>query len=477
MQLETFLNENSFECVWNTNKLQKRQEKYGQNQFNQNKSPKKISNYSQPYRMINESKKILHKRLVQQAKVKTDNASKVVAGMPYATFSKKLKTKRFRNFIKAHKRTDVCNHCLSKEKHKHNVESKLKPLLIQHGQKIDTTSSFEDIDFETLVFKDRHMDADDKLYWNNILNRIKFYEKHKEYASQQTRELEKRINKAKKDSSKLVMIFDFKEYFQLGGGPVESSRVFYTKVKCSIFGAAIINGSINGGRPLYVIIVSNLLDHNGSIARKQTKMVIESLFDASPGLLNQVKDISTFVDSGTHFVSYTFAYLALHWNCISFKANTHLGILGAHHGKTMLDGIFGVLGSKVTEAEKSTQINSIVKLVDIINGIDENIDSDVIAIPWIVDLDANKRKLGLIDKMSPFGIQSSMGFTCYSDEIIPLHNSYGKNITYRVQQNGLSSNRGGKYVNYKVQTTTQRHESEKQLPRVQVQVTQVSKLL
>ena len=112
----------------------------------------------------------------------------------------------------------------------------------------------------------------------------------------------------------------------------------------------IVNAGIANGKTAYIIIISNALDHTGHVARKHAEIVIETLSEEYPDAFKRIKNISTFVDSGTHFVSYAFAYFALYYNCITFNANTHLGILGGHHGKTNLDGIFGTLGTKIAEA-------------------------------------------------------------------------------------------------------------------------------
>ena len=42
----------------------------------------------------------------------------------------------------------MCNHCNSRDKHIHNVNSSLKVLLIKHCQKIVDTS-FENVDYKT----------------------------------------------------------------------------------------------------------------------------------------------------------------------------------------------------------------------------------------------------------------------------------------------------------------------------------------
>ena len=222
---------------------------------------------------------------------------------------------------------------------------------------------------------------------------------------------------------------------------------------------------------------------------------MEALSEQYPQAFEKIKTISTFVDAGTHFVSYTFAHLALHYNCIKFKASTHFGILGGHHGKTRLDGIFGVIGTKIAEAEKSTTIDSILKLVQVISTIGANIDSIVLAFPWRVNIDGDdniydfQNEEETIYKLSAFGIQSSMAFSCDANEINRLndYNNGHNRITYRVKKHGLSSYSGGVYANYRIETSTQlpykkvnpveRIEIEKELPRVQDQVNHISQLI
>ena len=47
-----------------------------------------------------------------------------------------------------------------------------------------------------------------------IFQRIEFYALHKAQANKQSQELKKRIENARKDPSRLVVICDFKEYYQ-----------------------------------------------------------------------------------------------------------------------------------------------------------------------------------------------------------------------------------------------------------------------
>ena len=72
----------------------------------------------------------------------------------------------------------------------------------------------------------------------NEINYFKYYENHRKCVQNQKQNFKNQIQNLPDDEC--IIIIDFKQNFQIGGGPIETQKKFYTKTFLSCFGVCII---------------------------------------------------------------------------------------------------------------------------------------------------------------------------------------------------------------------------------------------
>ncbi|KXN64648.1 hypothetical protein CONCODRAFT_14165 [Conidiobolus coronatus NRRL 28638] len=160
-----------------------------------------------------------------------------------------------------------------------------------------------------------------------------------------------------------IIICDFKENFQVGGGPIENSQNYYNKLPISLLTFGIYFNIGNG-------IQFKLFNYFSYILSKDSQYVqqcMRYLFQQQV-LLNQINSIEIWSDCAGHFRSKSMLSFYRNWNIhsINFKIS-FINFFPEKHGKSIIDGYFGLLSRWQIDYEKSNQIKNIQQLVDIFN--------------------------------------------------------------------------------------------------------------
>ncbi|PVU93530.1 hypothetical protein BB559_003237 [Furculomyces boomerangus] len=160
-----------------------------------------------------------------------------------------------------------------------------------------------------------------------------------------------------------IIISDFKENFKIGGGPVESNDVFYNRTQISDLCFCLITKSNGIIKRRYYNYMSEHLAHD-------SKYASDCLIDLmSKDELSGYTNVYLWSDAGPHFRSGEYFYgvfKTLHEMFITKKF--YLNYFLERHGKSDVDGHFGVLSNWFIDVEKIRPIDTIKDLIDAFRG-------------------------------------------------------------------------------------------------------------
>ena len=163
---------------------------------------------------------------------------------------------------------------------------------------------------------------------------------------------------------------DFKENIKLGGGPIEIGNDFYTRQQCSVLGLAVVYKDQVTKLPRleYIDFFSDILSHDALFASGCLKKVL-NLFLIQKSLgQSKIRKVHFWNDTGRHFQCAELAHFIL--TCVPFEFNVQVtwNFFGEHHGKSIIDGHFGLLSRLIRDIEKDEYIDSIQKLIWCLKG-------------------------------------------------------------------------------------------------------------
>ncbi|PVZ96810.1 hypothetical protein BB558_007265 [Smittium angustum] len=264
-------------------------------------------------RMLQDTKKGIYQKLMERFPQTKISLSKFYTLCP-------------RNFQRASKRTDVCNVCVAGNQYKAELDS-----MARSGN----INLFRMATLQRLMAEFR-----DHLKLNDL--------QRKAFRKQQL----------DLDTDSCMIVADFKENFRIGGGPVEASSSFYRK------------------RQISDLCFCLIYKDNGQMTRKYFNYLSENLTHDSFYVINCLKDllsheefenfqkIHLWSDSGAHFKNSDYIYAIFkELQSIYMGKMFSLNFFLENHGKSDVDGHFGVLSRWFRDAEKQQDILSIEDLV------------------------------------------------------------------------------------------------------------------
>ena len=151
-----------------------------------------------------------------------------------------------------------------------------------------------------------------------------------------------------------------KENLRLGGGPRETNQVFYRMEQCSVLGFCLIHKSADGVvRKDCFDFFSSILSHDSLFAKDCLRdLVTESSFP-------RLTSLSIWTDCGPHFRSFEFAHTVLRELPERLSIPVQWSFFGEHHGKSLVDGHFGLLSRWLSEGEKSRPVENVQSCIDL----------------------------------------------------------------------------------------------------------------
>lgn len=236
------------------------------------------------------------------------------------TYYKKIPS----NFIKSKKETDKCNICDS---------------------------------LESLQKKENDYRRDGVIVPKKIKDDIKAIQNHKKFKDHQKEQYEKDLENLKENDA--IIIVDFKENFKVGGGPTEANRLYYSKTPVSVLGFALITKNSNKVTYEYYDFLSEILSHDSLFAGEcLIKLLNLERF-------NTIHNLKIWSDNGNHFRSHEFLYFVFIEAPKIIKGDIKFNRFAEGHGKSAVDGHFGVITKLFRQKEKERRILNIHDLKEV----------------------------------------------------------------------------------------------------------------
>ena len=181
------------------------------------------------------------------------------------------------------------------------------------------------------------------------------------FANQQNKAVfQEQLAQCRQGPGMAVLTMDFKQNITIGGGPRELGQSWYSKERRTVFGLCLY--VCNGGEltKWHFNIISNCLTHDAVFV----KMALSKLFATEIWKSFRISHLSIWSDNAAHFKN-----KALLWYYASLCAEKELktislGFFEAYHGKSEVDGMFGVLTQWIQVWVRSRFINSTQDLLD-----------------------------------------------------------------------------------------------------------------
>ena len=153
---------------------------------------------------------------------------------------------------------------------------------------------------------------------------------------------------------------DFKENFRIGGGPIETGQMFFQKTQVSVLGFAIYYKDEDGDLRLqHVNYLSEILSHD-------SLFVIDCLTKLfSDSFMSRFNDVCFWSDCGPHFRSAEILAFIYHQLPQLRQGQYFLNFFAEHHGKSVVDGHFGVLTNWFSAVEAVRNVRNIHDLVEL----------------------------------------------------------------------------------------------------------------
>jgi hypothetical protein len=136
--------------------------------------------------------------------------------------------------------------------------------------------------------------------------------------------------------------------------------MFYRMEQCSVLGFCLIHKSADGVvHKDYFDFFSSILSHDSLFAKDCLRdLVMERSFP-------RLTSLSIWTDCGPHFHSFEFAHTVLRELPERLSIPVQWSFFGEHHGKSLVDGHFGLLSRWLSEAEKSRPVESVQSCIDL----------------------------------------------------------------------------------------------------------------
>ena len=155
------------------------------------------------------------------------------------------------------------------------------------------------------------------------------------------------------DHRSCVIVIDFKENLKNGGGPIETNNCFYDKKSIFLLGFSVVFKENEEIKYEYHDFLSEILSHDSLFSGQcLVKLLNQDKF-------RRMKNIKIWTDNGNHFRSYEFLYYLFKELPSFTKASIKFNRFVECHGKSVVDGHFGLLLKKFKQKETELYINSI----------------------------------------------------------------------------------------------------------------------
>ena len=193
--------------------------------------------------------------------------------------------------------------------------------------------------------------------------------KHHKFIASEQRNAYK-FKKENIEDDELMVLMDFKENIKLGRGPIEIGNDFYCKKQCSVLGFAVVYKDQVTKQPCleYIDFFSDILSHDALFVSGCIKKILNKfLFNNSMGQ-SKIRKVHFWNDTGRHFQCAELAHFLLNFVPFEFNVQVTSNFFGEHHGKSILDGHFGLLSRLIKDIEKEQYLGSIQNLIGSLKG-------------------------------------------------------------------------------------------------------------
>lgn len=269
---------------------------------------KEMTEYSTKIKFsLNKSKKEIYECMVLENKI----------NIHISTFYKLIPN----NIIKSKKKTDMCNICNLKDK-----------LLAKEKQCIDNGVELS----------------------NKLIEDLRAINQHKEFYTHQNSQYKKDIDNI--DDKTCVIVLDYKENIKVGGGPIETNSCFYEKTSISLLGFALVFKEANIIKYEYHNFLSEILSHDSLFSGECFLKILKDK------RFKRIKHLKIWSDNGNHFRSLEFLYYLFKEAPKYFSGSIKYNRFVECHGKSIVDGHFGVLSKLIKQKELELYISDIKDL-------------------------------------------------------------------------------------------------------------------
>ena len=165
-----------------------------------------------------------------------------------------------------------------------------------------------------------------------------------------------------------MIICDFKENIKLGGGPVELNQDYYHRQQCSVFGCAVVffDPVSKKHKTVYADYFSDVLSHDGIFVRDCISDLLSKISNICPRL-EVMKKINIWTDVGPHFRCQEVAHFFAVDVPKMFKVDVEWNTFAECHGKSIVDGHFGLLSRWMKKIETKNKVSSIDVLIQLLH--------------------------------------------------------------------------------------------------------------
>lgn len=272
---------------------------------------KEITDYSTKIKFsLTKSKKEIYENMIQNDEI----------SISISTFYKLIPG----NIIKSKKQTDMCNIC--------NIKKSLEKT-------------------------QNELIAKDQIVPDTIKKDLKAISQHEIFYKHQNKQYNNDINKL--DHKSCVIVMDFKENFKIGGGPIETNNCFYEKKPISLLGFAVVYKENEKIKYEYHNFLSEILSHDSLFSGQ---CLIELL---KKDQFRRIRNLKIWTDNGNHFRSYEFLYYLFKEVPSFINGSIKFNRFVECHGKSIVDGNFGVLSKLFRQKENEIYINTILDLKNV----------------------------------------------------------------------------------------------------------------
>jgi hypothetical protein len=194
-----------------------------------------------------------------------------------------------------------------------------------------------------------------KQHNNNIPSWKKaIVDRHKIANTKTKEEFEKHIQQLNNDNA--ILMIDFKENITIGCGPRELGQSWYSRERRSVFGIALLRRNPDGNLSKWHFnVISECLAHDAIFV----KLALIALFETEVWKQQKISHLSIWCDNAPHFKNKVLLHF-LSDLCFDRKMfqTVNLCFFEAYHGKSYVDGMFGIMSRWVSEWKKTQFINS-----------------------------------------------------------------------------------------------------------------------